>query len=56
LNKRRESGFARQEAKPPSHARIAFRRFCIEAVLAGFAAEAQTPMVVADKTELSTTV
>jgi hypothetical protein len=31
-------------------------RFCKKVVLAGFVAEAQAPMVIADKTELSTTV
>jgi hypothetical protein len=40
---------ARQEAKPPSHARMVLRRFRKEVVLAGFAAEAQALMVVADK-------
>ena len=35
---------------------MVFRRFRKEVVLAGFAAEAQAPMVVADKTKLSTTV
>jgi hypothetical protein len=47
---------ARQETKPPSHARMVLDRFCKECVLAGFAAEAQAPMVVRDKTELSATV
>jgi hypothetical protein len=46
----------RQEAEPPSHARMILRRFRKEVVRAGFAAEAQAPMVVGDKTELSTTV
>jgi len=35
---------------------MVLRRFRKEVVLAGFAAEAQAPMVVADKTKLSTTV
>ena len=47
---------ARQETKPPSHTCVVLRRFRKEVVLAGFAAEAQAPMVVGDKTELSTTV
>jgi transposase InsO family protein len=45
-----------REAKPFSHARIVLRRFRKEVFLAGFAAEAQAPMVVGDKTKLSTTV
>ena len=40
---------ARPEAKPPSHARMVLRRFRKEVLLAGFAAEAQASMVVADK-------
>jgi hypothetical protein len=35
---------------------MVLRRFRKEVVFAGLAAEAQAPMVVADKTELSTTV
>src|SRR5262247_4660728 len=35
---------------------MVLRRFRKEVVLAGFAAEAQAPMVVTDKTELSTTI
>src|SRR5262249_13453640 len=46
----------REQAKPPSHARMVLRRFRKEVVLAGFAAEAQAPMVVTDKTELSTAI
>jgi hypothetical protein len=46
----------RQEAKPPSHARMVLRRFRKEVILASFAAEAQAPMVMTDKTELATTV
>src|SRR5215831_10386904 len=46
----------RQEAKPPSHARMVLRRSRKEVVLAGFAAEAQAPMVVTNKAELSATV
>jgi hypothetical protein len=45
-----------KKAKPPSHARMVPLRFRKKVVLAGFAAEAQAPMVIADKTELSTTV
>jgi hypothetical protein len=40
---------ARPEAKPASHARMVLRRFRKEVLLAGFAAEAQASMVVADK-------
>jgi hypothetical protein len=46
----------RQEAKQPSHARVVFFRFRKEVVLAGFAAEAQATMVVADKTQFPTTI
>ena len=44
------------EAKPLSQACIVLRGLCNEAVFASFAAEAQAPVVVADKAELSTTV
>jgi hypothetical protein len=43
-------------SKPFSHERKVLRRFGKEIVLAGFAAEAQAPMVMADKTELSPAV
>jgi hypothetical protein len=42
--------------KPFSHERKVLRRLRKEIALAGFAAEAQAPIVVADKTELSSTV
>jgi hypothetical protein len=35
---------------------MVLRRFRKEVIFAGFAAEAQAPMVVTDKTELATTV
>jgi hypothetical protein len=35
---------------------MVLRRFRKEVVLAGFAAEAQAPMVMADKAEFSTTI
>jgi hypothetical protein len=35
---------------------MVLRRFRKEVILASFAAEAQTPMVMTDKTELATTV
>ena len=44
------------EAKPLSQACIVLRGLCNEAVFASFAAEAQAPVVVADKAELSTTM
>ena len=44
------------EAKPLSQVRAALRGLCNEVVFASFAAEAQAPVVVADKAELSTTV
>src|SRR5207253_9080022 len=43
-------------AKPFSDARFVLRRFRNEVVLAGFAAEAQAPVVMVDKTKLSPTV
>ena len=47
---------ASQEAKPLSHACMALGCFRKKVVLAGFAAEAQAPMMVADKTKFSATV
>jgi hypothetical protein len=44
------------EAKPLSQACIVLRGFFNEAVFASFAAEAQAPVMIADKTELSTAV
>jgi hypothetical protein len=43
-------------SKPLSHARMVLCCFRKEIVLAGFAAEAQAPMVVVDETKLSPTV
>jgi hypothetical protein len=45
-----------EEAEPPSHARMVSRRFCKEAVLTGFAAEAEPPMMMGNKAELSATI
>ena len=47
---------ASQEAKAGPYARVILRRFRKEVVLANFAAEAQPPVVVADKTKLAATI
>jgi hypothetical protein len=43
-------------SKPLSHARVVLRCFGKQIVLAGFATEAQAPMMVIDKTKLSPNV
>ena len=47
---------ASQEAKARPYTRVILCRFRKEAVLANLAAEAQAPVVVADKTKLAATV
>jgi hypothetical protein len=43
-------GLLEPRAEPPSYARVVLGGFCKVAVLAGFAAKAQSPMVMADET------
>jgi hypothetical protein len=45
-----QGGLLEPRAEPPSYARVVLGCFCKVAVLAGFAAKAQPPMVMADET------